>query len=157
VNLFFIYLYDKFDGRGLSLNPYFVTGFTDAEGSFMVIIRKKPKSQLGWGIEAVFSIVLHLKDKAILELIQQFFGGRGNIYEGKDNVTYSVSSLKDLTWIIDHFDKYPLITQKKADFILWKQVIELMKNKEHFTLKGLHKIVAIKAAINWGLSSRVRN
>jgi len=28
-----------------------------------------------------------------------------------------------------------------------------MKNKEHFTLEGLHKIVAIKAAMNWGLSS----
>jgi hypothetical protein len=28
-----------------------------------------------------------------------------------------------------------------------------MKNKEHFTLKGLHKIVTTKAAINLGLSS----
>ena len=137
----------------LALNPYFVTGFTDAEGSFIVTIRKRPKSKLGWGIEAVYTIVLHLKDKAILELIQKYFGGRGNIYVGKDSVTYSVSSLKDLTWIIDHFEKYPLITQKKADFILWKQVIELMKNKEHFTLKGLRKIVTTKAAINLGLSS----
>lgn len=108
--------------------------FISGEGSFIVTIRKRPKSKLGWGIEAVYTIVLHLKDKAILVLIQKYFGGRGNIYEGKDRVTYSVSSLKDLTWIIDHFEKYPLITQKKADFILWKQVIELMKNKEHFTL-----------------------
>jgi hypothetical protein len=45
----------------------------------------------------VYTIVLHLKDKAILVLIQKYFGGRGNIYEGKDRVTYSVSSLKDLT------------------------------------------------------------
>jgi hypothetical protein len=28
---------------------------------------------------------------------------------------YSVSSVKDLQVIIDHFDKYPLITQKRAD------------------------------------------
>lgn len=78
----------------LSLNPYFVTGFVDAEGSFIVTIRKRPKSKLGWGIEAVFTIVLHSKDKAILELIQKFCGGRGNIYKGKDSVTYSVCSKK---------------------------------------------------------------
>jgi hypothetical protein len=34
------------------------------------------------------------------------------------SVQYRVGSLKDLNdKIIPHFDKYPLITQKKADFI----------------------------------------
>lgn len=135
-----------------TLNPYFVTGFSDGEASFIVTIRKRPKSKSGWGIEAVYTIVLHLKDKAILESLRRYFGGRGNIYEGKDSVTYSVSSLKDLTWIIDHFDKYPLITQKKADFILFKQVVDLINRKEHLRPSGLQQIVNIRASINWGLS-----
>lgn len=58
--------------------------------------------------------------------------------------------------IIDHFDKYPLLTQKQADFKLFKQVVELMNRKEHLTIEGLHKIVAIKASINLGLSSRLK-
>jgi len=37
--------------------------------------------------------------------------------QSKDSVQYRVASLKDLNAIIiPHFDKYPLITQKKADF-----------------------------------------
>ena len=41
-------------------------------------------------------------------------------HRAKDDksVQYRVGSLKDLNdKIIPHFDKYPLITQKKADFI----------------------------------------
>lgn len=48
--------------------------------------------------------------------------------------------------------KYPLLTQKKAYFILWVKAIELIKNKEHLTLKGVQKIVNLKASINWGLT-----
>jgi hypothetical protein len=54
--------------------------------------------------------------------------------------------------IIDHFEKYPLLTQKWADFKLFKQVVELMSRKEHLTIEGLDKIVAIKASMNLGLS-----
>jgi hypothetical protein len=43
-----------------------------------------------------------------------------------------------------------LITQKKADFILFKQIINLRNNKEHLTLEGLHKILAIRGSLNLG-------
>ena len=46
--------------------------------------------------------------------------------------------------IIDYFYEYPLMTQKWPDYKLFKQVFQLTLNKEHLTLKGLHKIVAIK-------------
>jgi hypothetical protein len=54
--------------------------------------------------------------------------------------------------IIPHFDKYPLLTHKRADFELFKPVANLMNRKEHLTTEGLHKIVSIKASINNGLS-----
>ena len=31
-----------------SLNPWFITGFLDGEGSFMVVVRKNPKNRTGW-------------------------------------------------------------------------------------------------------------
>jgi hypothetical protein len=34
-------------------------------------------------------------------------------------------------------DKYPLITLKYADYILFRQIIELMNRKEHSTVEGL--------------------
>jgi hypothetical protein len=94
----------------------------------------------------------------VLELIKSYFGETGNILkQGKDSVQYRVASLKDLTnVIIPHFNKYPLITQKKADFILFKKVVDLMNNKEHLTLEGLQKIIAFKASLNLGLSDELK-
>lgn len=46
-----------------------------------------------------------------------------------------------------------MLTQKRADFLLFKQVIDLMLRKEHLTRKGLLYIVSLKASLNLGLSS----
>lgn len=71
---------------------------------------------------------------------------------------YSVSSIKDLVKIIiPHFLKYPLLTQKGADFILFKQIVELMDNRDHLTLEGFYKIINIKAAMNLGLSESFKS
>lgn len=74
--------------------------------------------RLGWIARCVFVIVVHIKDRDLLELIQLYFNGVGNITKhGKDSIQYHVTSLKDLMkYVIPHFDKYPLITQKRADF-----------------------------------------
>lgn len=69
---------------------------------------------------------------------------------------YRVSSVKDLQVIIDHSEKYPLITQKLADYLLFKKAFELVKRKEHVTTKGLNQIVAIKALMNNGLSENLK-
>jgi len=95
-------------------------------------------------------IAINKKDLVILELIKSYFKGIGNIWEqSNDSVLYNVTSLHDLTnVIIPHFDKYPLITQKKGDFILLKKIVDLMNRKEHLTLEGIQKILAIKASMN---------
>ena len=38
------------------------------------------------------------------------------------------------------------------DYVLFKQAIDIVQMKEHLTIEGLQKIIAIKASINWGLS-----
>ena len=68
--------------------------------------------------------------------------------------------------IVPQFDKYPLLhlrnekqmllTKKRADFILFKEVLELMNTREHFTMEGLAKIVNIKASMNKGLSEQLK-
>ena len=70
---------------------------------------------------------------------------------------YRVSSIKDINnVIIPHFDKYPLLTQKYADFNMFKQVVELMLNKEHLTPEGIQKIINLKASINRGLPDKLK-
>ena len=69
------------------------------------------------------------------------------------SVQYRVGSLKDINdKIIPHFDKYPLLTQKKADFILFKQVLDLIKEKDNLSIEGISKIINIKASMNLGIS-----
>lgn len=88
----------------------------------------------------------------VLELIKAFFGGVGSItYASKDTLHYRIASLHDLIHIVlPHFDKYPLNTQKRADFILFKEIILLMINKEHLTMEGIQKIVNFRSSINLG-------
>jgi len=80
----------------------------------------------------------------------------GGIYKlGKNLIQYRVTSIKDLKVIIDHFDKYPLITQKRADFELFKQVADLLSRKEHLTKEGLQQIINLRASMNLGLSNEL--
>lgn len=135
------------------LAPNFVTGFTDAEGCFRISLTKRAK---GWRVQLFFQITLHKKDKALLESIKRFFGvGQINI-SGKNLLQYRVQNFKELAIIINHFTNFPLITQKFADFILFKKAYELIISKQHLTHEGLLKIVSLKASINLGLSNTLK-
>ena len=41
----------------------------------------------------------------------------------------------------NHFDNYPLLTQKTTDFNLFKQIIKLINDKEYLTLEGLQVLI----------------
>lgn len=138
------------------LNPDYLTGFVDGEGCFSLSIYKQGKNLSGWQVKPIFSISLHNKDIKLLEAIQRTLK-TGKIYKhGVDSTQYRVSSLKNLQIITDHFDSYPLITQKSADYLLFKQAIAIIKNKEHLSIEGLLKLVGIKATLNWGLSDKFK-
>jgi hypothetical protein len=91
-----------------------------------------------------------------LEAIQNFLGV-GKIYvTNAGSVEYRVFSIKELKVVLDHFDKFPLISQKYGDYILFKQAYQLLINQEHLTPEGLRKIISIKASINKGLSEPLK-
>ena len=58
--------------------------------------------------------------------------------------------------LIEHFDKYPLITKKGKDFLCFKKAISLIKNKEHLTKEGLLKLVSLKALMGKGLTNELK-
>jgi hypothetical protein len=66
-----------------------------------------------------------------------------------ENVSYAVCSIKDINnVIIAHFDKYPLLTQKKADYLLLTQAINLINLQAHRDIEGIKQILSIKASMN---------
>lgn len=141
--------------RKVNLNPSFVSGLTDGDGSFIISVFNNKDYKIGWCVKAIFKIGLHEKDKVLLEQIKDYFDG-GNLSKDKSAIIYRVESLENLTRVINHFDTYPLITQKLADYKLFKQAFTLILNKEHLTMEGLRKIISIKASMNNGLSEELK-
>jgi hypothetical protein len=115
--------------KATSLDPWFVTGFADAESSFTIVFRRNPKLKSGWSVAVRFQLNLSDKDLSLLERIQSYFNGVGSIFtkEGVfawkpwqgfpslwlqkraslEKSEFQVSSIKDIKIVIDHFDKYP--------------------------------------------------
>jgi hypothetical protein len=142
------------------LNPWFVTGFIDAEGTFCTTIYKNKAYKTGWVVRSFFEIGLNQRDSSLIYQLKDFFEGIGTIsLDKKANVLkYSTASLKDLrSIVIPHFKKYPLLTQKGADFLFFEQIVELMDKGAHLTIKGLQQVINIKASMNTGLSEIIES
>ena len=139
-----------------SLDRWFITGLVDAEGCFTIGFFKSDKYKMGYQVVAIFKIALHKKDFHLLSQIRDYFGEGSITKHGETTIQYTIKSLQYLNIVISHFDKYPLQTEKAADFKLFKQAILLIKNKEHLNRQGFIKILSIKSSVNLGLSDELK-
>ncbi len=123
------------------LNPWYVTGFVDGEGSFTF-------SRSGNNIGLYFAIRLNDQDKELLTSIQRFFGGIGYLYPAKAHASdkgktkaacyYRVTRINDLLKIVKHFDDYPLEGLKKQSFQIWREMVMIKYN--NFRRKHLDEL-----------------
>nr|YP_009463601.1 LAGLIDADG homing endonuclease [Haematococcus lacustris]YP_009463670.1 LAGLIDADG homing endonuclease [Haematococcus lacustris]AAL77525.1 unknown [Haematococcus lacustris]ALO21603.1 putative LAGLIDADG homing endonuclease [Haematococcus lacustris]AUW36423.1 LAGLIDADG homing endonuclease [Haematococcus lacustris]AUW36492.1 LAGLIDADG homing endonuclease [Haematococcus lacustris] len=123
-----------------------LTGFIDAEANFHVsMVKNYPRPQ--------FVIGLHLKEKEILESIQNWmrsftnsnYSG-GTVYEkkkknGSNYLVYQISSLTGFLEIIKvcttNTNRCLLKTSKRIDFLKFKQIIRIIQQKRHLTDNGI--------------------
>lgn len=99
---------------------------------------------------------MHKKDISILENIQSTWKVGVIANRGDKAVSLKVTRFEDLRVVLNHFEKYPLITQKLGDYILFKQAFSVMENKEHLKIEGIKRLVGIKAKLNWGLTDELK-
>ncbi len=137
------------------MNPWYIVGFTDGEGSFSITISKHKTKRLGLDARLIFEIELRGDDRPLLMEIQnylkcgQIFDLNYDRYGWKPHVKYAVKSHKDLTrFIIPFFKRYPLKGKKAKDFQLFCQAAEVFKNKEHLTLEGINKLYKLREFMN---------
>ena len=107
-------------------------------------------------MQLFFEITLSKKDEALLEKIKNFFNASLITKHISQITQLQIQSSKELESVINNFHKYPLITEKRADFNLIIMVNDIMRRKEHLTQEGLIKIIAIKASMNRGLSEKLK-
>lgn len=89
-----------------SLNPHWVSGFTEGDGSFFVSISKKTNTHQ---VKMFYSIKLRVREVPLILRIQEYFNEKGSvIYDKKNNmVQYKIASIKDINEvIIPQFDTF---------------------------------------------------
>ena len=88
--------------------------------------------------------------------IQHSLGGIGTVTSNQSICVFRVRKFQQVLELVKFFDKYPLISKKRVDYLLFKQIVSIMELKEHLTLKGLQKIINIRATLNFGLSKELQ-
>ena len=130
--------------------PSYITGFTDGEGCFSISFNKREKLKTGIEIRPSFSIGQNKKNLGILKQIHAYFGcGAIRFSKSDQTYKYEVRSIKDIrSKIIPHFEKYPLLTNKKTDFEIFKQICDYIATSKHLNKKYLEEIVIMAYMMN---------
>ena len=146
--------------NAFNINPFFVSGLIDAEGTFIISVKRSTRDKTKWIVQASMQIEMNSRDLALLITTQDFFKGAGYFsHKLKSNkVNYSISNISDLTnIIIPHFNNYPLQSCKDIDFKLWAQCVKMINNKQHLTEDGLNEILSLKSVLNRGLTEQIKS
>jgi hypothetical protein len=156
INKQFSYSTKSFSSTQSDINPWFITGFSDAESSFVISIYPDLNSKLKWRVTASFSIHIHIKDIGLLEQIQNTLGVGKVRKNSNSTAILRVDNKKELPTIIDHFNNYPLVSAKLPDFLLFEECFNLIKQKQHLTPEGFERILALKYNLNKGLPEELK-
>jgi len=140
-------------GPGGELKPNYISGLTQADGSFNCgITVTKSNNNLNLRFRPKFEIVLDKDSKDVLIAIQHFFNCGTISKENKDgSVNYVVSNLIDLkNIIIPHFLNYPVLFNKLHAFQLLCKIVKLMEFKHQLR----DKVEILRLAISMNVVSR---
>lgn len=133
------------------ITPEWITGFTDAEGCFLLHVRFIP-SRNRWQASARFSLVQHSRDVELFKTIIAYLDC-GVFFQSQslDVVRILLEKFEDIdNKIIPHFEKYPLQSSKYLNYLDFKKGCDMIRNKEHLTEEGLEQLKILKAGMNFG-------
>lgn len=132
---------------------YYLSGFTDGEGSFNVSIRRHKDYRIRWKVSLAFN-VSQIGD-SIPRLFRETFRC-GTIRCREDKVCYfEVVKLQDiLERVVPFFERYALLSAKQKDFLIFRKIARLMEKKKHLQRKGLGRIIELRNPMNRGGKNR---
>lgn len=138
---------DKSAVKG-SLRPnkdflHWFSGFTDAEGNFLVVIDRQY-------VKLRFKINLHIDDIEVLYIIKSKLGFGRVIEESKRNsCSFIVEDSLSINKLCDIFNNYPLHTSKKLDFMSFYEVLSIKTANKVVSDIDMNKIISIKNSMNY--------
>ncbi len=145
---------DNQQERPSNLNPWYVTGFVEGEGTFRVAIYKDTKMKFGLKFIPEFHVNQSLLRQETLQEIKKYFNcgyiKNNHKHNTKDDtLVFVVRNRNDLLKkIIPFFEKYPLLSDKQKSFILFKQIVNLLNIGNHNNKTGVKKIIDLSYDMN---------
>jgi hypothetical protein len=132
-----------------------VSGFTQSDGSFSIIFEKRVHG-LSVRPRPVFTLTQSFKEIDMLIAIQKFLGvGTIQINEERNVANYIVRSIDDIfNVILPLFDTYKVRGGKYKSYLIFKEVVLMMKNNAHLTLYGALLILELSYFMNKDTSLR---
>lgn len=137
----------------LALNELaqYISGYIDGEGCFCVSFSYRPKNiKVGWEVKPSFAVGQNYDRREVLDLMQKYFGcGFMRRDYGDKTLKYEVRRIDELLEkIIPHFKKYPLISAKQRDFLLFAEICKKIKKQKHLDPRGVQEIIELSFKMN---------
>ena len=133
------------------LEAQWVVGFVDGEGCFYVGINAQPEMKTGYQVLPEFTVVQHKRDVQLLYALKKFFGCGVVRQNHGDRMAYRVRGLENLLErVIPFFEKHPLKTKKRLDFLKFRKIALLMEKEEHLHSDGIERIRQLASEMNTG-------
>jgi Proton-conducting membrane transporter/NADH-Ubiquinone oxidoreductase (complex I), chain 5 N-terminus/LAGLIDADG endonuclease len=148
-----INLYNKpvFKSNMNTLNPYWIAGFVQADGSFGLNYIKGEKRPLGYTCLPQFRLSQDERDLILLKRIIKTLKCGGLVKPGIDRTVYGVNVAKTkdlLNIIIPFFNEYSLYGAKLLDYKDFWKGMDIIKNKGHLNKEGLTNLKILAYQMN---------
>jgi len=127
--------------KKLTLDNYWLAGFTQADGCFHISVVKSKRHNTGYSVRLEYSIKQN--DKLPLELLYKELN-KGNLSQYHTNIwCYKSSGFKTAFSLINYFDRYTLFAGKYTSYLKFRKVYIKITEGKHLEEKGVKKIISI--------------
>jgi intein/homing endonuclease len=152
------------DDRDIITNSW-LAGFTDADGNFSLFLTNRGKNSIRvqqqfrleirqsyhrpaegkLAAESYFTIMTKISEYLETNLLSRSRTRQDKTYYSFMSIAHNGLSHDK---VITYFDRYPLFSSKRLNYLDWKKVRELVSRKEHLTANGLNEIKILKNNFN---------
>ena len=148
-------------GRALPLimlSEDYIVGLTDGEGSFSVVIYSPHKypERKHFQVRCHYYLKLREDELPLLREVQKFFGcgfisiQRERRKNQRNCYRFEISDLENLRKrVIPLFQRNPpQSVNRQRDFAIFCKILKMVSGKEHFTERGMRKIMQLKSQMH---------
>jgi hypothetical protein len=139
--------------QDFNITDGWISGFIQSDGCFTMAFEKRDTG-LFIRPRPIFSLAQDFSEEKLFKRLHEYLG-KGYVHKSNTDVYLeirSLSALKDVIFPI--LDKHPLKHGKLKAYLIFKNIVEEMLNKNHLKLDGLLRIIYASFQLNVETSRR---